>query len=140
MGKRKKIFDGNGAKLLKASTEIGGIVKLNVPGWAKTEIDDTELSNTAVQTALLGALKKYNDMTITIKFANQDEVVEGNAEYTIQFPGNVGTMKLWMDLKSVGDASFENNTGVTHDLTFLVTNMNAEGVETKPVLTLGGAA
>ena len=44
-----------------------------------------------------------------------------------------------MDLKSVGDASVENDAGVTCDLTFLVTNMNAEGVETKPVLTLGAA-
>ena len=137
---RKKIFDGNGAKLLKGSAAVGGITRITVPGWAKTEIDDTELANEEVKTAILANLKKYNDLVITVKFDNQQEITEGNAEYTIQFPGNVGTLKLWMDLKSVGDASVENDAGVTCDLTFLVTNMNAEGVETKPVLALGGAA
>ena len=138
MGNRKKIFDGNGCKLKKASVEIGGITKLTVPGWAKTEIDDTELGNVNVQTAIVGNLKKYNDLTITIKFSNQSELTEGNAEYTIEFPGNAGSLTIWMDLKSVGDASFENNAGVTHDLGFQITNMNAEGVETAPVLTLDG--
>lgn len=134
---RKKIFDGNGAKLKKGSTVIGGITKITVPGWAKTEIDDTELANEDVKTAILANLKKYNDLVITVKFDNQTEIEEGNAEYTIEFPGSVGTLVLWMDLKSVGDASIENDSGVTCDLTFLVTNMNATSAETKPVLTLG---
>lgn len=134
---RKKIFDGNGAKLKNGSTVIGGITKITVPGWAKTEIDDTELANEDVKTAILANLKKYNDLVITVKFDNQTEIEEGNAEYTIEFPGSVGTLVLWMDLKSVGDASIENDSGVTCDLTFLVTNMNATGAETKPVLTLG---
>lgn len=140
MGKRKKIFDGNGCKLKKGDVEIGGITKITVPGWSKAEIDDTELGNTEVKTAILAKLKKYNDLVITLKFHNQDEVLEGNAEYTIEFPGGVGTLVVWMDLKSIGDASVENDNGVSADLTFLVTNMNAEGVETKPVLTLGEVA
>ena len=140
MGKRKKIFDGNGCKLKKGDVEIGGIIKITVPGWSKAEIDDTELGNTEVKTAILAKLKKYNDLVITLKFDNQSEVVEGNAEYTIEFPGGVGKLVIWMDLKSIGDASVENDNGVSADLTFLVTNMNAEGVETKPVLTLGEAA
>lgn len=134
---RKKIFDGNGAKLKKGSTVIGGIVKITVPGWAKTEIDDSELANEDVKTAILANLKKYNDLVITVKFDNQTEIEEGNAEYTIEFPGSGGTLVLWLDLKSVGDASIENDSGVTCDLTFLVTNRNATGTETKPVLTLG---
>lgn len=140
MGKRKKIFDGNGCKLKKGDVEIGGITKITVPGWSKAEIDDTELRNTEVKTAILAKLKKYNDLVITLKFHNQDEVLEGNAEYTIEFSGGVGKLVIWMDLKSIGDASVENDNGVSADLTFLVTNMNAEGVETKPVLTLGAAA
>lgn len=140
MGKRKKIFDGNGCKLKKGDVEIGGITQLTVPGWSKTEIDDTELGNTEVKTAILATLKKYNDLVITLKFDNQSEVVEGNAEYTIEFPGGVGKLVIWMDLKSIGDATVANGSGVTADLTFLVTNMNAEGVETKPVLTLGEVA
>lgn len=140
MGKRKKIFDGNGCKLKKNDVEIGGIIKITVPGWSKAEIDDTELGNTEVKTAILAKLKKYNDLVITLKFHNQDEVLEGNAEYTIEFPGGVGKLVIWMDLKSIGDASVENDNGVSADLTFLVTNMNAKGVETKPVLTLGEVA
>lgn len=139
MGKRKKIFDGNGCKLKKASVEIGGITKLLVPGWGKQEGPDSELANVNVHTDILYHLKKYNNLTITIKFSNQSELTEGNAEYTIEFPGNVGSLTIWMDLKSVGDASFENDTGVTLDLTFLVTNLNDEGVETAPVLALEGA-
>lgn len=137
---RKKIFDGNGCTLKNGETVIGGIVSITVPGWAKTEINDTELANTEVKTAILANLKKYNDLVITVKFDNQTEIKEGNAEYTITFPGSVGTLRLWMDLKSIGDATVQNDSGVTCDLTFLVTNMNATGVETKPVLTLGGAA
>ncbi|MBS1372059.1 MAG: hypothetical protein HPZ91_19115 [Lentisphaeria bacterium] len=134
---RKKIFDGNGAKLKKGGTEVGGITKLTVPGWSKTEIDDTELGNVEVMTAVLGTLKKYNDPTMTVKFSNQAEATEGNAKWTIEFPGT-GSLVIWMDLKSIGDASFENNTGVTADLTFQVTNLNEAGEVTKPVLTLGG--
>lgn len=135
---RKKIFDGNGCKLKKGSVEIGGITKLTIPGWAKTELNDTELGNADVMTSVLGALKKYNDPTMTIKFSNQTEITEGNAEWTIEFPGT-GSLVIWMDLKSIGDASFENNAGVTVDLTFQVTNLNDAGAVTKPVLTLGGA-
>lgn len=136
---RKTIFDGNGAKLKKGSTVIGGIVRFTtVPGWTRTEIDDTELGNTTVETVVLGNLKKYNQLGFDIKFANSGELTDENAEYTVEF-GDGSTLVFWGQLQSLGDASAENNSGVTRSCTMTVTNLNASGVETAPVLTIASS-
>ena len=133
---RKNIFDGNGAKLKTGSTTIGGIVRFStVPGWTRTEIDDTELANTAVETVVLGNLKKYNQLAFDLKFANSGEISDSNQEYTIEFSDG-STLVFWGQLQSLGDASVENNSGVTRSCTMTVTNLNASGVETAPVLTI----
>ena len=137
---RKKIFDGNGSKLKQGSTVIGGIVRFTtIPGWSKTEIDDTELANTAVETVVLGNLKKYNQVGFDLKFANSGEFssLEGNKEWTIEFSDG-STLVFWGQLQALGDASAENNSGVTRSCTMTLTNLNESGVETAPVLTISG--
>lgn len=137
---RKKIFDGNGSKLKQGSTVIGGIVRFTtIPGWTRTEIDDTELANTAVETVVLGNLKKYNQLAFDLKFGNSGEISDTNAEYTIQFSDG-STLVFWGQLQSLGDASAENSSGVTRSCTMTLTNLNASGVETPPVLTIGGGS
>lgn len=135
---RKKIFDGNGSKLKQGSTVIGGIVRFTtIPGWTRTEIDDTELANIEVETVVLGNLKKYNQVGFDLKFANSNEfnALEGNKEWTIQFSDG-STLVFWGALQSLGDASAENNSGVIRSCTMTLTNLNASGVETKPTLNI----
>jgi len=137
---RKKIFDGNGSKLKQGSTVIGGIVRFTtVPGWTRTEIDDTELANTAVETVVLGTLKKYNQLAFDLKFGNSGEISDANAEYTIEFSDG-STLVFWGQLQSLGDAAAENSSGVTRSCTMTITNLNASGVETPPVLTISGGS
>lgn len=135
---RKKIFDGNGTTLKQGSTLIGGIVRFSaIPGWSKTEIDDSELANSSVETVVLGNLKKYNQLTFDLKFANSGEFsrLEGNLEWTMTFSDG-STLVFWGQLQTLGDASAENNSGVTRSCTMTLTNLNASGVETAPVLTI----
>lgn len=137
---RKKIFDGNGSTLKQGATLIGGIIRFStIPGWTKTEIDDTELANTAVETVVLGKLKKYNQLSFDLKFSNSGEFssLEGNKEWTITFSDG-STLVFWGQLQSLGDASAESNSGVTRSCTMTVTNLNASDVETPPVLTISG--
>ena len=140
MAGRKKIIDGTGCVLKKGGTAIGNLTRITLPGWAKTEIDDTALDNVDVKTAIPAKLKKYNNPTVTAKCDAQADIAEGNAEYTIELPDNVGSLVLWMDILSDGDTSFEPDTGATTEITFLVTNLNDSGAVTKPVLTFSGAA
>ena len=133
---RKTIFDGNGAKLKKGSTVLGGIVRFTtVPGWTRTEIDDTELGNSAVETVVLGNLKKYNQVAFDLKFAASGNISDENKEYTIEF-GDGSKLVFWGQLQSLGDASAESNSGVTRSCAITVTNLNASGAETAPVLTI----
>lgn len=133
----KKVISGNGSTFKVGSVAVGAIDKMTVPGWKKTAIDISDLSNAEVVTQLAGALKTYNNLVITVN--SLAVPAEGNAEMTITFGGNVGTMTFWGDLLEVGDASFERDGKVTRDLTILLTNLNATGEETKPTLTLTGA-
>ncbi|MDD3886646.1 MAG: hypothetical protein PHI35_07235 [Victivallaceae bacterium] len=137
---RKKMFDANGCSLKTGSTVIGGITEMSIPGWSRQEIDDTELGNVNYTTAVLGNLKTADDFTCVIKLANSGEVSVGNKEYTITLPDSAGTLVFWADLKQFGATDAKNAQGLTLTLTFKVTNLNAAGVETIPVLTLAQAA
>ncbi len=136
---RKLIIDGNGTVLKKGSTVIGGITSFSgMPGWSKSEIEDTELSNTSVSTFILGNLKTFGNLAGTIKLDNSDELTSGNTEYTIAFK-NGTTLVFWGDLMELGDATVENNNGVVRPFTIKPTNLNASGVETAPVLTIASS-
>lgn len=137
---RKLIIDGNGTVLKKGSTVIGGITSFSgMPGWSKSEIEDTELSNTSVSTFILGNLKTFGNLAGTIKLDNSDELTSGNTEYTLEFK-NGSKLVFWGDLMELGDATVENNTGVVRPFTIKPTNLNASGVETAPVLTISGGS
>ena len=79
MAGRKKIIDGTGCVLKKGGTAIGNLTRITLPGWAKTEIDDTALDNVDVKTAIPAKLKKYNNPTVTAKCDAQADIAEGNA-------------------------------------------------------------
>ncbi len=133
---RKLIIDGNGTVLKKGSTVIGGIISFSgMPGWSKSEIEDTELSNTSVSTFILGNLKTFGNLTGTIKLDNSDELTSGNTEYTLEFK-NGSNLVFWGDLMELGDATVENNNGVVRPFIIKPTNLNGSGVETAPVLTI----
>lgn len=133
-----KKFDGNGTKIKGAADFTAGINSIGVPGWSKTEIDDSDLSNVDVMTAILATLKKYNAATFNIDFAAAGQLAseEGNQEWTITFPKSKGTLTFWGQIQAVADSSFVNNESPTRDVTITLTNLNATGVETKPVLTI----
>lgn len=135
---RKLIIDGNGTVLKKGSTVIGGIMSFSgIPGWSKSEIEDTELGNTSVSTFILGTLMTFGNLAGTIKLDNSNELTPGNTEYTLEFK-NGSNLVFWGDLMELGDVTVENNTGVTRPFTIKPTNLNASGVETPPVLTISG--
>jgi len=129
-------IDGNGCKIKFGSGSDLAVQTITIPGWSKQEIDDTDLGNADVMTAFAAALKKYNNLVVNADFLKGASFTEGNAECTITFPQSKGTLVCWVDLLSVGDAQFQNGQNPTCDYTFVLTNKNATGVITKPVLTI----
>ena len=126
---RQIIIDGNGVTVSQGSTAIGNIVSIdNLPGWSKSEIDDTALDNQAVTTYILGNLKTYTNLSITVKLSGVSSIAEGNSQWTITFPGSAGSLVFWGDLMEQGQPSFQTGQGVTVPLTIKPTNLNTSGV------------
>lgn len=137
---RKKAIDGNGTKLKQNGTAIAGIVSFDtIPGWSRTEIEDTEVGNASVQTYILGTLKHFNALAFTAKFANSADIPTGNVEWVIEFP-NGATLTFWGELSQLGDVSASNNSAVQRSCTITLTNLNASGEETAPVAAAGGSS
>lgn len=137
---RKKAIDGNGTKLKQNGTEIAGIVSFDtIPGWSRTEIEDTEVGNTSVQTYILGTLKHYNALAFTAKFANSPDIPTGNVEWVIEFP-NGATLTFWGELSTLGDVTVSNNNAVQRSCSITLTNLNASGEETAPVAVYGSGS
>ena len=140
MSERKMIIDGNGVTVSQGSAGIGNLVSIDsLPGWEKPEIDDTALDNQGVTTFVLGKLKTYSDLAITIKLSGASAIAEGNSRWTINFPGGGGSLVFWGDVKKQGEPSFQNGQGVTVPGTIKPTNLNSSGSVTPPVWS-GGAA
>lgn len=129
-------IDGNGCKIKFGSGTDLNVNSITIPGWQKQEIDDTDLGNASVMTAFAAALKKYNNLVVNADFLAGDSFDEGNVQATITFPQSKGTLVCWADLLSVGDAQFQNGQNPACDYTFVLTNRNATGVITAPVLTI----
>lgn len=133
-----KKFDGNGCTIKGAAEISAGVNSITAPGWVKQEIDDSDLSNSEVQTAIASALKKYNACTVNVDFSILSALTanEENQLWTITFPKGKGSMTFWGEILSIADSQFMNGQSPTCDVQILVTNRNASGVETKPVLTI----
>ena len=129
------VFNGAGTSFVRTSLDVEP-KKITLGGWAKEEMDTTNLSNAEVKTAMLGKLKKYADVVFNLEFdpAVYSAVGEGNELTKIVIDG-VGSFDFWADIKQLGDIEFGVDELPVFDVTLSVTNLNDAGAETKPIFT-----
>jgi hypothetical protein len=114
-------------------------VTITLPGWEKSDIDMSTLSNAAWCTTLLSTLKKMTG-PIVLKCpydaAVRDAVPETNQECTITLPSAAGAYTFWADVRKVGDVELtkddDQTEQLTYDIELTVTNLNGALTETGP--------
>lgn len=115
---------------------------ITVPGWSKQEIDITDHGNADVTTAVLGSLKDYGQLVLSLAFDSSEhsQIFEGNQKVTITFTGTGSTtdanIVFWANIQQVGDLELASNNSEkpTYDLTLTVTNWDGSA-EVKPSFT-----
>ena len=128
------IVDGSGSTVTHNAVAIANVntIKFNIQG-EKAEIDLTGLGNVEYETAALSKIKKMKDFVLNVK---NDPVLiaalhEDNAAMVITLSDADATViTIWCHLKSDGDGDVAPKVRTDVDLTYLVTNRNATGVET----------
>lgn len=141
-------FDGNGSTLKlstgaeNTSTPLIGINSITLPGDSLTVIDATTLSNATVKTSIAANLKAVNDLSFNLDLADLSQLpAKGTrCKATITLPGNVGSWEGWGFISAVSDASLMNDGSPAVDVTFTVGNLNVEGKEVAPVVTINAPA
>lgn len=140
-------FDGNGTTIQfstdgTAGTALIGVNTITLPGDSVAVIDATTLGNTTVKTSIAAKLKAINDLSFNLDLANISALPAKGArtQATITFPDNIGTWSGWGYISSISDASIANDGSPAVDITFTVGNLNANGAETPPVLTINAPA
>lgn len=136
MPDRIKTLQGNGVVISGGSAAIGGVTGFTGGGHTVEAIEDTDLSNANFKTFVPAALKEGNDVTISVKSLNKSAITDGNQQFTITFPNSHGSLVFWGFVTNSGDIALSSNIGATTDVTIKISNLNAAGVETPPVLTL----
>ena len=134
---RKVVIDGAGLTVSAGSGgAIGNITEIvGLPGWAKTEIDDTALDNQSVTSYILSTLRDYTDLSITVKLGAVASVPTENCQWTINMPGSAGSLVVWGQLKEQGQPSIRPKEGVFVPLTIKPTNVNTSGAVIAPTYT-----
>ena len=140
-------FDGNGTTISfgvggSSAAVLKGVNTITFGGIMVEAIDDTSLDNAAVMTAIPAKLSSASDITANVD-ASQLNLVPAkgtNCKCTITLPGGYGSYVAWGFVSQIGDITVNNGENPTADVTFKVSNLNASGTETAPVLTIGGSS
>lgn len=135
-------FDGNGSTIKfvtgETATPLIGVNSITLPGDSLTVIDATTLSNAKVKTSIAANLKAVNDLSFNLDLLNVGQLPEKGTrcQAVITLPGNFGTWTGWGFISAVGDASLMNDGSPAVDVTFTIGNLDAEGKESEPVITI----
>lgn len=100
-------------------------------------INRTGMRNTAVRTKSPKTLYEVPDITTTCEYDpavidQLQDVLQVNQKITITYPDG-STVEFWGWLESFDPSEHQEGTQPTATVTFIVSNLNASGVETPPV-------
>jgi hypothetical protein len=128
------VYEGNGVTFTYSGLTLLPQT-IAIPGWSKEELDISTLSNSAVRTKFVAALKDYNKLFMTTEWdpAEYDNLPEVEQTLVVTVP-NEGTITFYAELSEIDDQSMENDAQPLYRLGFSITNLNS-GVETVPVFS-----
>ena len=136
-------FDANGCTFTFSNgnnneSAIKGVNSITLPGWSVDDIDDTNLDNQHVFTSIAGNLKRVNAFTFNIDLKAIGNLPEKGLrkQLTITLPGNVGSFTCWGYISAMSDTSLSNGNSPVIDVTFTVGNLDTDGKEIAPKLTI----
>jgi hypothetical protein len=140
-------FDGNGStiKFVAGSGEATALIGINsitLPGDSISVIDATTLNNTGVKTSIAATLKAVGDLSFNLDLADIAQLpAKGTrCQAVITLPGIFGSWTGWGFISATGDAGLMNDSSPSVDVTFTVGNLDAEGKEVAPVITINAGA
>jgi len=128
------VYEGNGVTF----TFSGFTLKpktIELPGFTQESIDITTLSNAAVKTKFVAALKDYGKLFMTTEFDPDlyDSLPTTEQSLVISFP-SVGTITYYAKISEQDTVTLANDEDPVYRIGFTITNLNS-GVETAPVFS-----
>jgi hypothetical protein len=113
-------------------------IAMTIPGYEQSEIDKTKLVNSAVTTADVGTLKKYDPLVFMVAYdaTTRETVPSANQVWTVTLPDDAGAYTFWGKRSKVGSVELvrdaDQNEQLAYEITITLTNENGSGVETAP--------
>ncbi len=129
------LVDGSNTTTTLAGAAIFALI-LSLPILPKfDERDTTNCTNTTVKTKDLKTLATYDDVKITVDtdLGMLASLPKGNQELIVTF-SNGKKFTAWVKYKEAGSLNVGPDEEPKTELTYILTNRNAEGVETPPTL------
>lgn len=142
MSKQTIVISGEGVSVTFNGVAISDIntVAFGVLG-ERAEINLTTIDATLHEVGLLSKLQKLEDIVINKKFDPKADslITDDNAQLVINYKtggANAKHVTFWAQRKNASFATLERkpDTGINHDLTFFVTNLNSSLAETGPAI------
>jgi len=112
-------------------------IAITIPGWAKSFINKTTLSNSSVTTGQAGTLKTYEPLRAMIPYdpSTRETVPSASQAYTVTLPGGTGAYTFYGQATGVGDVELVVDADQTEQLAYEVTislTNETGGSETAP--------